>query len=339
MNRYVYGVIFAAAVVTFGIYHFAQPHKIAETLFEIPGKCASSVMVPTIGRIHISDDIVGAGAFSLVLKGTAVDQVPPFDVAVKIGMSSRAGVDEDTRILSHLNGTESFPIYLGTTHVPCQKGKRIYTHPVVIMELLGESVDTFARASVYKSASYRIKEALIVGRQVLDGLKILHTELGLIMHDLYPRNVVYSRDTLNKTAKLLDFGESSPIYLDGVVMYNYLNRLYTSLREDRREPLGPRDDIERLVYLMVYIVGSGIMPWASDDPDWLVSRKAAMKTSDVCSFLPQEIVEILEYARNGISKAEDLPDYDRIRYLIETALLQLPQNEDADTLNSSRLYR
>jgi serine/threonine protein kinase len=254
-------------------------------------------------------------------------------------MTSRAGVDEDTRILSHLNGTESFPIYFGTTHVPCQKGKRIYTHPVVIMELLGESVDTFARASVYKSASYRIKEALIVGRQVLDGLKILHTELGLIMHDLYPRNVVYSRDTLNKTAKLLDFGESSPIYLDGVVMYNYLNRLYTSLREDRREPLGPRDDIERLVYLMVYIVGSGIMPWASDDPDWLVSRKAAMKTSDVCSFLPQEIVEILEYARNGISKAEDLPDYDRIRYLIETALLQLPQNEDADTLNSSRLYR
>jgi hypothetical protein len=264
--------------------------------------------------------VLGAGAFSLVLVGNAIDAASPFDVAVKIGMSERAGIDQDTKILSALNGTANFPIYFGTSHVRCQKGSRIYTHPVLIMELLGDSVDSLAHALESSSTSYRVQKALEIGRGVLDGVEQLHRKLGLVMHDIYARNVVLSKDMGQVVPKLIDFGESFGIQTHGTSNYQYLNRLYTSIREDNGDPLGPRDDLERIVYLMVHVAHGGRMPWFSEDGDLVVSNKASMPPSEVCRFLPQEIEQILVYARSGISVASDLPNYDYVRDLIDRAL-------------------
>ena len=332
---YMISGLLAAAIITIAIIYITLPSGITDLIFTIPGQCDKFVHIPTLGRIYITQQVLGAGAFSLVLVGRAIDAYPEIDVAVKIGMSERAGIAEDTKVLTALNGTVNFPNYYGTTHVRCQRGDRVYTHPVLVMELLGNSVDTLARNAATSVTSYRVRKALEIGRGVLDGVQILHQTLGLMMHDIYARNIVFSKDDNQLVPKLIDFGECLRIEKHGARDYHSLNRLYTSIREDQREPLGPRDDLERIVYLMIHVAHGGQMPWFSEDGEWITSKKASMNANDVCSFLPKEVAQILVYARSGIVDAADLPNYDYVRELINTAISGIPDSLPDKVMNSS----
>ena len=323
VRGYIISGFIAVALLTVAMIFVDLSAEITQRAFTISSQCESFIHIPTLGRIHISREILGAGAFSLVLTGRAMDIEPRMDVAVKIGISDHAGIDADTKILTALNGTANFPNYFGTTTVRCNRGEQTHTYPALVMELLGDSVDIFARKVELKSGAYRVRKALEIGRGVLDGVERLHRDFGIIMHDIYARNIVLSRDSDVSVPRLIDFGESLNFQTDGARDYKTLNRLYTSIREDRNEPLGPRDDLERIVYLMVHVVLGGEMPWASDDGDWVVYRKASMNPKIVCNILPKEIAQILVYARSGIENATSLPDYNFVRKLIDTALLGL----------------
>ena len=296
--------------------------SLINSILPVETDCESLVFIPTIGRVQITRDVIGAGSFSLVLVGLALDRVPQTKVAVKIGMTDRAGIAQDSWILSTLNGTANFPIYFGTTEVRCRKSLVFYTRPVLVMELLGLPVDIVARSAATESESYRARVALEIGRGVLDGIEIIHKRLGIIMHDIYARNIVLGFNETGIVPRIIDFGESLLIK-SGNREYHQLNSLYTSTREDRNEPLGPRDDIERIVYLMIYIARGGTMPWHSLEGDKLILEKARMDYNTVCMCLPDEILQLLVYARSGITDAAEIPNYEYARNLIDTSLSKI----------------
>lgn len=287
-------------------------------------ECDSLVTIPTIGRVQITKDVIGAGAFSLVLVGSALDLKFGSKVAVKIGMTERAGIEEDSWILSKLNGTTHSPNYFGTTEVRCTKSNHIFKRPILVMEWLGEPLDVFARNIAVESESYRIRRALEVGQGVLDAIEVIHTELGIIMHDIYARNIVLGRNEAPSIPRLIDFGESLRIEKNGNSEYHQLNSLYTSIREDQKAPLGPRDDLERILYLMIYIARGGSMPWHSFEGNNVLLAKSRVDPSTVGVSFPGEVFQLLIYARSGITDAGELPDYMFVRRLLEAALARIP---------------
>ena len=100
-----------------------------------------------------------------------------------------------------------------------------------------------------------------------------------------------------------------------------MNRCYTTLREDDQRPISQRDDLERLVYVMVYMYGLGLF-W--QDPatracDERLSLKASLTEDQICYGFPPEVAEILRYARWELGPKER-PDYNLLRTLLETAV-------------------
>jgi serine/threonine protein kinase len=323
-------------LVTCGLVYLNMPADLILYQFS-ETKCDHVVFTKTLGLIDVSNKVLGTGAFSLVLQGQVRDT--DMSVAIKIGMTHDSGIERDARILSSLNGTENFPLYYGTDYVRCERGGKLFNYPFIAMELLGDSVASFTeKKQVFLPSINRIEPAIRIGQGIVNGLRVLHEQQRYIMHDVYPRNIVLPRDTSSASVefvpKLIDFGESIKIFPGGSIGYNRLNRLYTSVREDLNLPLGPRDDIERVVYLIVSIYRGGVMPWnfPERDMDRIPLYKAQMTIDDICTGLPTPIKDLLTYARSGNLSASDIPDFEYINSLFEEALSRFVKTHSETSL-------
>lgn len=76
------------------------------------------------------------------------------------------------------------------------------------MELLGSDLDDLANRSSLKRLS--LKSSLMVGRQVLDRLEVLHG-LGYLHRDIKPDNLAVGIREHSKTIYLIDFGLAKKI--------------------------------------------------------------------------------------------------------------------------------
>ena len=271
---------------------------ITSPLYREPFRCDNHIYSESLGIINLGE-VIGHGSFSLVMSGTAVTSGK--SVAVKLGISEMAGVHNDVLILSAVNGSESFPLYYGSGTTTCatRLTKNIRRYPYIVLERLGEPVASIMSTIFDREA--RIEIALLIGVQILNGLEELH-KLGYIIHDLYGQNVLFikSQKREDYRIKLIDFGEmlSYPAF-----SYKSLNNQYTSVREDAGLLLSQRDDLERLVFLMMEVIDGGL-PWRNYAPE----QRAAVKSefSLVSNSYPSALVAFLDYARNKLRLSEEI---------------------------------
>ena len=283
-------------------------------LFYDPGYCENTVHSESLGPVRVGS-VISRGAFSIVMGGVAV--ATGQEVAIKVGVDPTAATMLDVGLLKAVNGSDSFPYYYGSGSTRCEKkfSKRIVSYPYIVMERLGESVSSLKQR--FGDRSHRLKAALKVAEQLLDGVHELHN-LNYLLHDIYPENVLLERfpDTDESLKiKLIDFGEILPIGRSA--FYRPLNSLYTSVREDRGEPLSPRDDLERIVYLIMAIADTR-MPWEDVHEDNRKIAKVNFCMDGLGGLYPPALAKLFTYARRGLAFGAPI-DVEYCRALLQEA--------------------
>lgn len=184
--------------------------------------------------------------------------------------------------------------------------------------------------------------ALRFGRQAVLLLKQLH-QLGIVHNNIKPENFVLGRlgTPGSRKVHLVDFGMCARfkiktkrkwVHTEVQVDGNAERALqFGSHRANSKYLPSPRDDLESLVYVMVYLV-TGLLPWrnpeklriespgskhvASVEQEWHLKRNIS---NDVLfEGLPAQMDAFYTYVRNLDFK--ETPNYNYINELLDTAL-------------------
>lgn len=277
--------------------------------------------LPMIYNYHVIHKISN-GAFGVVWKAIHNDSIKEEEVAIKIERRTerKSHLKNELNILKRLKGLHVVPkvIYFGETS----------NYNYIVMELLGKTLGTYCRSNNIISSNSTIDWSLIrMGISMLHCIQSIH-ERGIIHRDIKPDNFLFSLD--NSTLYIVDFGLSAS-YLDvnkchisvsgndtivGSVDYisYYIHEGISASR---------RDDLISMIYVMIYIVNKQL-PWQLKEYVSLEERirkiyeyKYSISPIMLCHGTPDILVTLLVYCYN--LKYDEIPDYDYIRFLLETS--------------------
>lgn len=100
---------------------------------------------------------------------------------------------------------------------------------------------------------------ITIGISVIEKLEVMHN-CGLIHNDLKPQNIMTNYNS--NSIFLIDFGLSFNFNQVSKHYYSFKGTPYfASNNQLVKGPLGPRDDLESLIYILIYFI-LGRLPWA-----------------------------------------------------------------------------
>ncbi|KIM47418.1 hypothetical protein M413DRAFT_62591, partial [Hebeloma cylindrosporum] len=186
------------------------------------------------------------------------------------------------------------------------------------MELLGSTLKEKWPGSVTRIP---MKTIVPVMQQLLSALAHVH-KLGFIHRDIKPENVICSLDDPSRI-KLIDFNLAKPISAGPPSKYDPISESKTimgtvhwaSLNSMHGIELSPRDDLESLAYVGLFLVRADL-PWRNGPRDQTIKRsikrvrdlKAKWTGAELGAGCDPEFGDLLDYSR-GLS-FYCLPDYD-----------------------------
>lgn len=111
----------------------------------------------------------------------------------------------------------------------------------------------------------RLDQVVAIGNQLLDRLEALHL-IGYVHGDLKPGNIMCTNNKTGNSLFLIDYGlavnyqviQDRKLEFKGTPYFASNNMLM-------RGNLGPRDDIESLIYMLLYFL-QGKLPWSLNLP-------------------------------------------------------------------------
>ncbi|TDL24962.1 kinase-like protein [Rickenella mellea] len=219
-------------------------------------------------------------------------------VAIKESRVSRTvkrpSLQQESRILQLLKGHPAIPALYGYGHLD--------HFEYISMELLGPSI----AAQMKDGAGLKVKTVIRIVDQVLAALQHIH-ELGIVHRDVKPENLLCSPDDPS-TIKVIDFGMSKPFSRGEPTNLNSHNGL----------DLSPRDDLESLAFVALYLL-RGSLPWKPRPRKERLLRtqeivrlmKQGCSGPDLSAGLPKEFGDLLSRSRS--MNFHDLPDYNALR--------------------------
>jgi len=218
-----------------------------------------------INKYNVLDKL-GDGSFGSVYKGQHV--LTKEWVAIKVEPR-----EKNTNILKH---EALIYLYLkNCTHVPKVRwfGSDVENNYMVI-DLLGESLSEYRERVRYLSID-RIKD---LGAQMIVALQQIH-EHKLVHRDVKPDNFLFKKlgdlqeDTTESADKLylVDFGFAKlfPTKSSSSLIGS---KNYASIKAHMFHPLGPKDDLESVGYIMLYLF-LGSLPWSNDVDEITIIEK------------------------------------------------------------------
>ncbi|KAG5475671.1 hypothetical protein LSCM4_04255 [Leishmania orientalis] len=208
------------------------------------------------------------------------------------------------------------------------------TSRVLIMSLHGHSVANVHR----RQGRLSLFATVMIADQMLSSLEHVH-RAGYVHADLKPDNVVFGREDPEQLY-LVDFGLSVRFrdrkgkHRPLITNHSFVGTpRYASLRTHMGYTLSRRDDIEQLVYVMIYLF-RGRLPWSGlriHDQDAKEKRigqmKAEIPLESICAGCPEAFRDVLNYAR--CMEFEEEPQYQFLHVLLCSL-------RDSCTLDASR---
>ena len=195
---------------------------------------------------------------------------------------------------------------------------------VLILQKLGRSIQDVVEE---QGGSLSMKVVLAIGTRVVKHLSFVHG-LGLIHRDLKPQNMMLAADDGSHEVFLIDFGLSKRIIVDGKHI-PYLEKgcgltgtpRYASVSSHMGIEQSRRDDLESLVYIMLYLE-SGRLPWQGTRGERKERYKAILKKKRTISDAalaegwPRRFLDFVTTVRS--LRFSEKPDYKQlIQYLVE----------------------
>lgn len=242
----------------------------------------------------------------------------------------------DTRIHSKLN----MEVHLLKALDGISAGKNHFTkifdrakkpnYFMIVMTLVGCSLNERKRERPYRAFS--LATGLGVSIQCLEAISQLH-EIGFIHRDIKPANFACGRPPDTHLIYLLDFGIARKYTNDRGEVKGPRSQVrfkgtvrYASLQCHRGKELGPRDDCESWLYMLVDLVNRHSVPWRMDpDLKRVKQKKIESRTSagKFRLFKPIGVATmgaIMDYIDS--LKYEDKVDYEYIYKMVrQTGLL------------------
>lgn len=238
---------------------------------------------------------INYGSYGTIYRGTNIrtDEL----VAIKIENKSETSLlPNEAKLYIYLANSEGIP-ELKWFGVEDDKN-------ILVMNLLDVSLSKVKK----EQPNLGLETLSKIDIQMIQRLQTVH-EKGLIHRDVKPDNWLFKKDLLY----LIDFGFCKRYKLpDGKHIplkqtSNIIGTLnYVSLNVHRKMEPSRRDDLESVVYILLYLFDE--LPWATVlDHSFMIQLKTNVVSN---SSVPASLKEMLMYIRQ--LQFEDYPDYNRL---------------------------
>ena len=251
---------------------------------------------------------LGAGSFGDVYLGLNTETNEEVAIKIEESHAKFPQLLAEAKIISALKGVGIPKVYWYGSEG---------TFNIMVLELLGPSLEDhfskFSRVFSRKSIG-QIAEQLFLRIEAVHSQNYLH-------RDIKPDNFLTGTGAKDGTVYIIDFGLSKK-YRDSVtkqhIKFSDKRALtgtarYASINSHMGNELSRRDDIEAIVYVIVYLF-CGELPWQgitcqnkTEKYRMILDVKLNTSPDNLCRNAAPEIAAILSYSR-GL-KFEETPDY------------------------------
>lgn len=173
--------------------------------------------------------------------------------------------------------------------------------------------------------------------QMIERFEYMHNK-GFIHRDIKPENFVMGLGEQSATLSVVDMGIAKK-YIDSRTKQHIPYRndksltgtaRYTSIHSHLGEELSRRDDLEGILYTLIYLY-TGYLPWQNftssvknDGQSDLLNCKLKVTIDELCHDCPKEFKSFLKYVKN--LAFIDQPDYGGLKKLF----LKLAKKKNID---------
>lgn len=278
--------------------------------------------------------LLGKGGFGEVYAAIQTSNNEVVAVKLEKNTGKNSFLFHEARVMQDIqkNRTEDGIAGIATLKYFGQEGD----YRMLIMSIHGPSLEDLHE----RLGSFSLKTTVMLAVQMMYRIEYVHSA-GFVHRDLKTDNFITGKNVNSPRIYLIDFGLSSR-YLGTDGEHREMQRgkcflgtsRFASLRTHQGLSQSRRDDIEQIVYIMIYMY-RGRLPWSGlnlKNPEEKETRigkiKGELSISEICAKCPHQFEELLYYARNiGFKEA---PNYEMLRTYLRAVLEDMKPPETLD---------
>ncbi len=252
---------------------------------------------------------IGEGTFGVVYFGISLRN-KNFPVAIKIIKKSNIkfqNFENEVNILKELENEIYFP-----KHLYSEFSKK---NKIIIQSMLGPNLK---QLKGFCGGKFPIYTILNIGIDLLKRVRALHGH-GILHRDIKPSNILYGNLTTNNIIEkdslyLIDFGISKKYIINNIheeysANYKFVGTSqFASRHALNYEKLSRRDDIESILYTLVYLY-KGSLPWAHFKDYYVSHEKYKIIKENMDNIEPENLFSGLPHVFQFIYKNTIMLDF------------------------------